>query len=137
MIVKFLEFINESISNNIVIDSIEFGITEEELGEIFVDLMDELDNIDYNIESFDFYRTIISIEELNNTNSFVLCFENTIGIMDPDKHMSNDYLLHNEEGTIYKHLDTIEAKLELYGLRVALSDFGMNDNEYIIVISKI
>lgn len=140
---KFLDFINESRADNIVMANIDYGITYSELDEILVDLMDDLTDIIYTVDNVEYFTHDIqkNTREYNNNNycdnCFIISFENEKGINDENRHMSNDYLLYEEERIIQKHTPEINNKLALYNLRIKNHDFTSFDMEYYVLIEKV
>lgn len=131
---NFIDFVKESVSNNIIVDSVNFQITYDELSEILVDIMDELPHLTYSIESAIWYKNNGYIND--SDNCFMIVFENEKGIEDVDRRLSNDYFLHTEERKIISGLKEIEDKFNLYNIYIKENDFANSDYEYYLLVSK-
>lgn len=152
MINNFKQFIKESISNNIKFNGVDFNITEGELDEILVDIMDEIENhnIIYYLTPFSsYYRTlsdnnwILSDEEQDIDpeeyfkDCFFIVFEDGDGIN--NRNDGNDYQMYNNdiEYIIERKREILNEKFKLYNLSIKDNNYSDNDFEYFLAISKI
>ena len=108
-------------------NSVNFGISAEDLDDILLEITDHFPQISYYTDS--------------STQSGLI-FE------DPDSFIVELYHKDTEfptrainvyflEPKIFKLIPSINDKLSLYGLEVSYNDFGSNDSLYELVISKI
>jgi hypothetical protein len=122
MIKLFKQFIKESSSKNISFDGVDFGIDYELLSMLLVDITDE-------------YDMFVSIEPSSRSSLIKKDDKSFCIVLDEGGYgelgKSVDYL----EPQIFDWIETLDARLSLYGLYVSDSDYGHTDSEYEIVIS--
>ena len=145
MINNWIKFLENKKEDNIIFDSIDFGIPKYMLGNILLDITDEFPDmyIDYmSIDRFITYYYEASSGDITDdfaddlksgNDKFAIVIDKPIDDTDTWSYKKTVYEL---EPKIWHILDNIDGVLSMYNLRVWGSDFFYADTEYYIIIEK-
>lgn len=129
---KYSEFIKESKEDkNLIVDGVEFSITNQELDYALFEITDVFPELDTNIDSSNF-SDIINY----NANTFIITLNCYDYSETNDAYRDNYKILHYLEPKIFDCIKYFEDKMNYYGLEVLYSDFKGSDTEYEIVVGK-
>lgn len=145
MINNWIKFLENKKEDNIIFNSIDFGIPKYMLGNILLDITDEFPDmhIDYmSIDRFITYYYEASSGDITDdfaddlksgNDKFAIVIDKPIDNTDTWSYKKTVYEL---EPKIWHILDNIDGVLSMYNLRIWDGDFFYADTEYYIIIEK-